>query len=219
VPKRSLVVSVAVAGAFIVACGGSPATSSRPAGSLAPLPSIAINIPSLDLPNVSVPPIGVSSFAPDADLEALFPTTVAGHTLTVTSAKGQDVIPAFGGENPEEIQNFVSDLGATMDQVSAAFSFGLFPGATAGEFTGLTLVAIRVQGVPAANTLAGLTELTKKDVPDAVVGPATIGGKQVTAITSPTEPDENVYLYPVGDVVFFSGGTPELVGEAFAQLP
>ena len=216
-PKRFLVISVAVVGALLAACGGTPTTSSRPGTSLAPLPSIAV--PSLEIPNFSVPPIGVPSFAPDADLEALFPATVGGHPLEVTSAKGQDVVAAFGGNNPEEIQNFVSGLGASMDQVSAAFSFGLFPGASAGDFTGISLIAIRIQGVPGASTLAGLTEVSKEDVEDAQVGSATIGGKQVTAITSPSKPDENAYLYAVGDVVFLGGGTPALVEEAFAQLP
>ena len=223
-PRRLAAFSFAAIAFFLAACGGTgPATSpGGPARSLAPLPSLAVpsnGMPSLGIPSIGAPSIGASSFAPDADLEALFPDTVNGQSLQITSAKGEDVVQAFGGDEPEEFRNFVSGLGATMEQVSAAISFNIFPAASSNDFTGFTLVAVRVQGVPGPTTLAGITELTKQDVANAQVGTATIGGKQVTAITNPENADENVYLYAIGDVVFFGGGTPSHVEEAFAQLP
>lgn len=199
--KRVLMISAFAIAALAAACGGG-APQVSPGG-----------------PATSIPPVGLPSFQPDADLEALFPDTVGGHPLQVTSARGADVVEAFGGEDSARLQSFVSGLGASMDQASAAFSFNFFPGATAGEFTGITLVAFRLQGVPAASTLVGLTELTKEDVENAVVAPATVGGKSVTAVTNPEDPEDNAYLYAVGDVVFLGGGTPSLVEEAFAALP
>jgi hypothetical protein len=209
--KRVFAISGLAIAALIAACGGGGAPQLSPGGPLTSLPAI----PSLP----ADPGVGVPSFQPDADLEALFPDSVGGRALNIESARGEDVIPAFGSDEPDRLRNFFTNLGASMDQVSAAISFNIFPGATEMEFTGLTLIALRVQGVPASNTLAGLTEVTKEDVENAQVGTATVGGKPVTAITNPENPDENVYLYGVGDVVFFGGGTPQYVEEAFAQLP
>ena len=215
--KRVLASSGLVIAAIATACGGgAPTTSGGPAVSLPPLPSIGI--PG-EVPSISIPTITLPSFAPDADLEALFPDSVNGQTLEITSAKGEDVVRAFGNTDPTRLQALISDLGVGMDHVSAAISFNVWPGATEGEFTGLTLIAVRVQGVPGGNTLAGLTEMTREDIENAQVGTASIGGKQVTAISNPEDADENVYLYAVGDVVFFGGGTPNYVEEAFAQLP
>jgi len=215
--KRVLASSGLVIAAIATACGGgAPTTSGGPAVSLPPLPSIGI--PG-EVPSISIPTITLPSFAPDADLEALFPDSVNGQTLEITSAKGEDVVRAFGNTDPTRLQALISDLGVGMDHVSAAISFNVWPGATEGEFTGLTLIAVRVQGVPGGNTLAGLTEMTREDIENAQVGTASIGGKQVTAISNPEDADENVYLYAVGDVVFFGGGTPNHVEEAFAQLP
>jgi hypothetical protein len=207
--NRVLVISAFAIAAIAAACGGG-APQVSPGGPGVTLPPIGVP---------SIPPIGVPSVQPDTDLESLFPDTIAGQPLQVTSARGAGVVQAFGGEDPAELQNFVSGLGASMDQVSAAFSFAFFPGATAGDITGLTLVALQVQGVPASSTLAGLIELTRQDIENAQVGPATVGGKQVTAITNPEDADENVYLYAAGDVVFLGGGTQSHVEEAFAQLP
>ena len=203
--KRVLAISgLTLAAVVLAACGGG-----GPA-----VPSVAI--PSVAIPSLSLPSLDVQ---PDAALEELFPDTVGGQPLDVTSATGEGVITAFGSSNPEELRSLITNLGADISQASAAISFNIWPGATAGEFSGLTLVALRVQGVEATRTLASLTEITKEDVTNAQVGTATIGGKQVTAITSPDEPDENVYLHAWNDVVFLGGGTPSLIEEAFAQLP
>ena len=218
--KRLIAISSFAIVALVTACGGgTPTTTGGARSSLPPLPSIAI--PSISIPSIDIdiPSIGVPSFAPDAELEALFPQSVNGQALQITSAKGEDVVSAFGNSDPTRLRALISDLGVSMDRVSAAISLNLWPGASATEFTGLTLLALRVQGVPGANTLAGLTELTKEDVENAQVGTATIGGKQVTAITNPEDADEKLYLYAAGDVVFMGGGTPNLVEEAFAQLP
>src|SRR5918999_1420854 len=106
--RRVVAISSFAIAALVAACGGGAPTTTGGAG---------------------------SSFAPDPELEALFPDSVNGQPLRITSAKGEDVIPAFGNQDSVEIQSLITDLGATMDQVSAAISFNLWPGATATEFT------------------------------------------------------------------------------------
>src|SRR5215210_6630399 len=178
--KRICAISAVGLGLLVAACTGTgPGTSGQPAGTLRPLPSLSIPsfaIPSLDIPSLDIPSIAIPSVdvAPANDLEALFPETINGRPLEVTSARGEGVLTQFAPNSPDEFRSFISDLGATMDQVSAAFTFALYPGATATYLTGLTLAAIRVQGVDSSRTLAGLADMTKGQVANAQIGTATI---------------------------------------------
>jgi hypothetical protein len=194
-----------------VACGGAPAGSQLPSGvpTLPPLPSITI--PPVDVPSISL--------TPDQGLEDLFPDDIAGNPLNVNSAQGQSVMALLNEDDPEAFNQFLGGLGATLDQVSAAISFNLWPGATATDFTGLTITAVRVAGVPGTTTITGLVNLVSENIENATASPATVSGKSVTAITNPEDAEETVYLYAAGDVVFLVGGTQSHVEEAFTKLP
>src|SRR5687768_349172 len=136
--KRVIAISSFAVAALVAACGGGPPTTTGgPRTSLPPLPTIAI--PSISIPSIDIdiPSIGVPSFAPDAELEALFPDSVNGQALEITSAKGEDVVTAFGNTDPTRLRALISDLGVSMDKVSAAISFNIWPGATGTELTGL----------------------------------------------------------------------------------
>jgi hypothetical protein len=155
---------------------------------------------------------------PDQPLEDLFPDTVGGNTLSIESAQGESVRSLLG-DDPTAFNEFLTSLGTSIDQVSAAFSFNLWPGATQGELTGLTISAVRVRNIPAATVAQNLVGLVQEDVDNAQVSQSTVAGKPVTAITNPENAEESVYLYPVGDVTFIVGGTPAHVEEAFSKLP
>jgi hypothetical protein len=205
-----------------VACGG---TAVIPSGlpTIPPLPSGPPTVPPITIPSIEIPPlpsIPQLSFQPDLNLESLFPETIGGNPLEVTSATGSDVIPAFASNSPEDFMAVITGLGATIDQVSAGMSFNLWPGPTEGDFTGLTMIALQVRGVAAPQTMAALVGLVQEDVDNAQVGPQTIGGKNVTGITNPDDAEENVYLYAWNDVVFLVGGSPQAyVEEALSKLP
>ena len=187
--------------ALAAACGGTPAAPS--------------GVPSI--PTVS----GVPSIAPDTNLEALFPDTIGGNTLNVTSAQGEDVITQFASGDPDGFRTFVGSLGASIDKVSAGMSFNIWPvPSTESDFTGLTVVAMRIQGVPATTSLPAFIEFVKDDVGDqAEVSQQTVAGKTVTAVVDPEDAQNSAFLYPAGDVVFLVGGTPNHVEEAFSKLP
>jgi hypothetical protein len=209
------------AAVIAIACGGTPAAPSA-LPTIPPLPSGLPTVPPLTIPPVSIPPlpsIPQTSFQPDTDLESLFPDTIGGNTLSITSAAGRDVIPAFAKDDPAAFEAIITGLGTTIDQVSAAISFNIWPGPTEGDFTGLTMTALQVRGVAATNTLAALANLVKEDVENAEITTETRGGKGVTAVNNPEDPDESVYLYPWNDVVFLVGGTPQFVDEALSKLP
>ena len=191
-----------LAGLFAIACGGSPAAT---------VPS---SIPTL-APGAS--PIVV----PDQPLEDLFPDTVGGNTLNVQSAQGQSVQTLFGGMDPTRFNQFLTDIGASIDQISAASTFGLWPPPSeGGEATGLTAIALRVRDVPAATTIENLQTVVRDQVAeDAPITPATVAGKQVVSISDPDDPQDTLYLYGIGDVVLMIGGTPAHVEEFLSQLP
>jgi len=189
--------------ALVAACGGT-----TPGASAVP------TIP-------AIPSVGIPSIAPDQALEDLFPDDIDGHALEITSAHGEDVITQFASSNPTGFRNFITGLGASMDQVSAGISFNIWPvPSTESDFTGLTIVALRIPGVPASTSVPAFVNFVKDDVGDqAEVSTQTVAGKTVTAVVDPEDAENTAFLYPVGDVVFLVGGTPNHVEEAFAELP
>jgi hypothetical protein len=208
---------LAMAAVIALACGGTPALPTA-LPTIPALPSGLPTVPAFTTP--PLPSIPQLSFQPDLNLESLFPDTIGGNTLEISSATGRDVIPAFASNSPDEFLAVISGLGATIDQVSAAMSFNLWPGPTEGDFTGLTMIALQVRGVAGPQTLAALTSLVQEDVDNAEISPQAIGGKNVTGITNPDDAEENVYLYAWNDVVFLVGGSPQAyVDEALSKLP
>jgi hypothetical protein len=160
------------------------------------------------------------SFDPDEALEEMFPDDIGGVPLEVSSATGEGVLTFMGDSDPERVGAFLGAFGKTIEDASAAFAFSFVPGETATDIGGITILGLRVSGVPADQLVDGFTGLVTAETPDAEVSEATISGKSVTVVADPTEsPDDAVTLYGVGDVVFVVGGTPELVEEALAELP
>lgn len=217
--------------AVLVACTGSPAATTAPTsttgGSVATqaptTPAPATQAPATDAPPATDEPSTTDrpevSLVPDLPLEELFPDEVGGLDLTVQSASGESVRSLFPSDDDTEIDDLVSRLGTTLDNLSAAYTFSFGPGATEDEFVGISIFAMRVRNVPAQNLIQTFVELTQEESPGSDVGTATISGKTVTSLTDPEAPEDVAYFYPVGDVMFFLGGTAALVEEAFAELP
>jgi hypothetical protein len=200
------------------AASPTPATvpTEAPAATGTPLPTQA---PTLEPP---APTDGTApgTIAPDQPLEDLFPDELGGRQLEVQSATGEAILTLMGETEPDDLNEFLGDMGASIDQMSVAFAFSFGPGATADEFTGVTLFAYRIRGVQGSQMLTRLAEMVREDAEDAELGTATISGKTVTTVREQdADEDATAYLYPVGDVVFMAGGTPSLVEEAFAKLP
>jgi hypothetical protein len=205
----------------LAACSGGPAAPASGLPTVPPVPSV--EVPSVELPSIEIPSIGLPTTPPDvnpdAALEDLYPDDIAGNALDPVSGSGEGVYDVFSNTDTAEFDQFLTDLGASIDQVSAALSFNIWPGPTEGDFTGLTIGAIRVQGVAGTDTLVAFTELVRNDVENAEIGTTTMGGKSVTSVSNPDDPEQNLYLYSTGDVVFMVGGTPAHVEETFTKLP
>lgn len=204
---RRVAVSVITLG-LLAACTGAPSTTAVPT---------APQVTSPPLPSVALPSFELPSFVPDQLLEDLFPDELGGQPLSVRSASGQTVVNLLNEDDPYKFNEFLGDIGASIDQVSVAIAFSIIPhpsGTT--DPTGASILALRVQGASGAAMLERLAAAVQEDVENVQIGSTTIGRKNVTSIE---DPDSSAYLYAVGEVVFMVGGTPALVEEAFTKLP
>ena len=145
----------------------------------------------LAVPRVgSLPPPEQPAPAPDIaldaapDLEALFPTTIGGQALDVSSLTGADAI--VDPEDQAAVNEALASMGKSVDDLSFAFAF-----APAGA-----VAAIRVAGADAAAVLPVLMQATEGA--DVEMTPAQVAGKDVTLIAS----DTPYYAYPAGEVVW-----------------
>ena len=204
---RSIAALLAVA-AFTAACSGGGATTA-PGGGPGATPAE---------PGATLPPV------PDQPLEDVFPDTIGGQPVDVTSASGASAFQGADPENIEELEQFLAGFGKSVDDLSYAFAFVFLPNPSDPQnIEGVSIFAFRVKGVPGAQLVTPLVELSaeSQEMTDPQVGSATIAGKQVTTLQEAgAEADEIAYLYPVGDAVFQVVGTPmSLVEETFSKLP
>lgn len=186
------------------ACGGSapttaPTAAATPTG--APPTEAA---PSRGLPGFS---FVLPSFTSDTDLEALFPDTIGGQTLTVSSMSGTDFLNM--GTASKDVQTALQELGKSPSDLSVGF----------GSTPAVTIFAFRIKGVPADQFLGKYLASTASG---AGVTDASYGGKSVKkAVTGA----QVVYIYLSGDILWTVGGTTTttptdaLLNEAFSKLP
>ncbi len=181
----------------------------------------ATDAPATDAPATDAPGTGPApSFIPDQPLEAAFPDELGGQPLPVQSATGQGIFAFLPNSDPAKVTDFVGQFGATIDDVSAASTFLLIPGATATDITGISMLALRVRGADGTELRDAFAELVREDAPGSSIQEGTVAGKDVLLISDPeNDPDEVVHLYALGDVAFLIGGTQSLVEEALTKLP
>lgn len=181
----------------------------------------ATDAPATDAPATDAPGTGPApSFIPDQPLEDAFPDELGGQPLPVQSATGQGIFAFLPNSDPAEVTDFVGQFGATIDDVSAASTFLLIPGATATDITGISMLALRVRGADGTELRDAFAELVREDAPGSSIQEGTVAGKDVLLISDPeNDPDEVVHLYALGDVAFLIGGTQSLVEEALTKLP
>ena len=190
---------------LVAACGGSgPTSTPNQTPTQAPESQAA---PSFDLSSFDLGSFALPSFTSDAELEALFPTSLGGHTLTVRSMSGTDFM-AFGGSN-NTMGPALEQLGKTPADLSVAFG-----GTTDGS---VLVFAFRIKGVDAEDFMQAFTS-TAGSTSGSTITDASVAGKSVKKVLTS---GQTVYLYTHGDVVWTVGGTPSaaVLDEAFSKLP
>jgi hypothetical protein len=162
--------------------------------------------PTFDLSSFDFGSFALPSFSTDPDLEAMLPDQLGGTAVRKQSVSGATFL-ATGMAGAAALEALLEDLGKSADDLSVGF----------GTTTAVTIIAYRIDGIPAQQLFAGF-EAALAAAPSATLTDATVGGRNVKVVTSPTE---TTYVYLGGDAVFIIGGavTPALLEEAVLQLP
>jgi hypothetical protein len=189
----------------IAACGPSATATGTPGATTTP----ATEVPATEVPIAGLPGFSfvLPSFTADAELEAMFPTSLGGETLQVLSMKGTDFMGS--GAAGTEIAPVLQQLGKTPADLSVAF----------GGTMNISVFAFRVQGVPADQFLSAYIQSTQS-AQGSTITDTSFGGKSVKKVVATGQ--DAVYLYLHGDVVWTVGGTgltDALLNEAFSKLP
>lgn len=164
----------------------------------------AAAVPSFDLPG-SAP-----------ELEALLPDEIDGTEVVKFSMGGPELMAdqEGSGVDPEFIA-FLERLGAQPDDISIAFAFSF---TEAGDSAGIG--AFRVEGASSEDLEREFmaTMETGGEVVD--WQSASVGGKDVQTAADPDTEGSFVYIYTVGDIVFFVTTPDEdVAAELLEPLP
>lgn len=207
---RRLAPVLALVGAallVIAACdAGRPAATTAPSPSDAPSETDELPFPTFDLSSFDFGSFALPSFSSDAELEAMLPDQLGGVTVLKRSVSGTTFL-ATGMAGTEALEALLEGIGKSADDLSVGF----------GTTTAVTIFAYRIDGLSAEQLFAGF-ETALAAAPSVTLSDATVGGRSVKVVTSPTE---TTYVYLGGGVMFLIGGTvtPALIEEAVLKLP
>jgi hypothetical protein len=196
------------AGSILLAACGADGPTPAPTTPTQPTPAPATQSPTLPPLPTTLPSFPRPSGGGDPELEAMFPASLGGEALTTISLSGDQLATSPYGLL---LQGYLADQGRTLADASAAF----------GGTAAVTIIAYRVKGVPAEETLDYLIEAAQAIVPG-TVSDLTVAGKPVTKMTPDAAGGSSTYSYTRDDVVFVIGGdelTDALLAEALSQLP
>jgi len=188
----------------ILAACASNSGASTPTPSPTPVPtpsqsSASSALPSLDLPSNA------------KELEALLPDTLGGQKLTKASYKGSDFVNS--NSSNEELKTWLSSVGKSLDDVSAAFGF------VASGTSGSAIFAFRVVGVDNAKLIDEFKTSMDTSGTSTTWTSANVGGKDVQQAQDP-DTKSTIYLYGKAYLVFFvTTNDPKLAQEALSHLP
>ena len=202
--------SIGLASAFLViavvsaACGGSSATPA-PAVGATPTPGVAGAVP---------------SGHPDNDLAALFPKTVAGAPLTVTTRTGQDFAASSGqgDETAQAQEKQLTDFVASQGKSISDFSIG-FGGGRTPEGETYIVEAFRLKGGDANAVETALLPLLAAGGPAPQTSQVQVGGRTMSKVLGlAAVGGQDAYLYPKNDVVWLVSATDPILTEIANQL-
>jgi hypothetical protein len=188
----------------LAACSSSSGGSSpTPTPTAVPTPTAAASsgaaLPSLNLPSNA------------KELEALLPDSLGGVKLVKASYKGSDFLNSANSN--EEFKTWLTSVGKSLDDVSAAFGFA------ASGTSGSAIFAFRVQGVDNGKLIDAFKTSAAQGSSAMTWTSANVGGKNVQQAQDP-DTKSTVYLYGTADLLFFvTTNDPAVAQEALSHLP
>ena len=176
-----------------------PTPSPTPSPTPTIQPSASTALPSFALPSNA------------KELEALLPDTLGGMKVTKASYKGSDFVNSSSSN--DELKAWLSSVGKSLDDVSAAFGF------VASDTSGSAIFAFRVQGVDNSRLIDEFKTSMSSSGTNTTWTSANVGGKNVQQAQDP-DTKSTIYLYGTADLVFFiTTNDPKLAQEALSHLP
>jgi hypothetical protein len=216
--NRSLIALLAVVLAGVVAACGAPQASpeTQETAEVSPVAQATEEATPEETPaetngeGETPDPLASFDLNQDQALEELLPDEVGGTELTKFSVAGEEF---FGSADPQ-FQAFLDRVGATADDVSAAFA--QLPSGDGTDSIG----AIRVAGTDTNRLEDEFRNAVETGETGAVeLEQVNLGGKDVwTGVDQ--EQQTTIYFYAAGDVLFFVQTNDEPVAEeVISQLP
>lgn len=204
--KRTTLMLLTLVALFVAACTSDQAgASATEAPTATPEPAESSDaLPSLDLP----------SSAPE--LEALLPDEIGGAEVVKFSMGGAELMAdqEGSGVDPEFIA-FLERLGAQPEDISIALAFSF---SAEGDSAGIG--AFRVEGASSDELEREFIATMEADGGAVDWQSANVGGKDVQTAADPDTEGNVLYIYTVGDIVFFVTTPNEAVAaELLATLP
>lgn len=176
----------------------SPTATPTPVPTPSAAASSAAALPSLNLPSNA------------KELEALLPDSLGGVKLVKASYKGSDFLNS--ANSSEEFKTWLTSVGKSLDDVSAAFGFA------ASGTSGSAIFAFRVQGVDNGKLIDAFKTSEAQSNSTMSWTSANIGGKNVQKAQD-SSTSSTVYLYGTADLLFFiSTNDPAVAQEALSHL-
>jgi len=145
------------------------------------------------------------------ELEALLPDSLGGVKLVKASYKGSDFLNSANSN--EEFKTWLTSVGKSLDDVSAAFGFA------ASGTSGSAIFAFRVQGVDNGKLIDAFKTSAAQGSSAMTWTSANVGGKNVQQAQDP-DTKSTVSLYGPADLLFFvTTNDPAVAQEALSHLP
>ena len=190
----------------LAACSSSSGASTpSPTASPTPVPTPSAGASS----GAALPSFTLPSNA--KDLEALLPDSLGGVKLVKASYKGSDFLNSANSN--EEFKTWLTSVGKSLDDVSAAFGF------SASGTSGSAIFAFRVNGVDNGKLIDAFKTSAAQGNSAMTWTSANVGGKNVQQSQDP-DTKTTVYLYGTHDLLFFvSTNDPAVAQEALSHLP
>lgn len=198
--------------------------------------SVLTDLATLALPRLAAIPVPTDvpepSSAGDPVLRALIPSAVGDAEMVVDVYTAQDLVADTDPDDPDaeasidDLRSLVGEHGKGLEDVSFANAY------FATETAYGDLFAIRVAGADVAGFQDQLVDLVLQ-LDDPVRTPATIAGREVTAVTdgglATGSPDPSAdpfdlplppsYVYAAGDVLFIVSADEPQLSQLFELLP
>jgi hypothetical protein len=144
----------------------------------------------------------------DTELEALFPTDIAGSSMTVQSAHGESALVNTDEDLKQLVLDALSAHGKTVEDLSIAF------GTT--DDGAVQVIAMRVRG-------ADIQPFTQDLIGAFIDGPVpsmtpegVAAGKDVSSFT---QDGQQIFVYPKGEILWMVAADGAALIETFARLP